>query len=60
MEKNEIIRVIPIGDTVNEYSCDHCGTDVPDGDGYYPPSADGSEGDDRVCRKCFDKTRSKK
>jgi len=57
--KNEIIRVVPLGDSVSEYDCDHCGTDVPDGNGYYPLNEFG-ETDDRVCRECFDKFRARK
>jgi len=56
--KNKIIRVIPLGDSVSEYDRDLCGTDAPDGAGYYPPLANGDEGDDRVCRECFDKARN--
>lgn len=34
---------------MNEYSCDNCGTEVPNGSGHY---VNGDTGD-RVCRECY-------
>lgn len=34
----------------NEYACDECGVDVPDGSGCYPED----DTDDRLCRSCYD------
>jgi len=33
---------------MNEYACDKCGTEVPNGSGHYPNGDTG----DRVCREC--------
>jgi hypothetical protein len=43
----------------NEYNCDHCGTYVPDGGGWYTGNLDDTnpEDDDRVCMKCYNKYR---
>ena len=32
----------------NEYECDRCGTEVPNGSGHYPEGTD-----DRVCADCY-------
>lgn len=40
--------------SVNEYSCDQCGKDVPDGAGAYVDPKDYADGRLRLCMECFD------